>query len=228
MSHCFFRERTASLPHPDFSCATHKKQPQGVRGSSIPFSMRSLARSARFAPMHNLKKSHGHTGTASPSPQNGFTHSRTVEITVPVAEESLLVAMALCMGTIKKIRRQEIKPPPPATESTKLARNTIGHTVRNACMVSSILFFPPAPLQVPAPGSCASLTRLGDCVKSELLCGLLFGKAKHLKHFLLHIVLVNTNASSSDLSAVQGRYKLLHELRPDRCPEAADPRPSAW
>ena len=71
-------------------------------------------------------------GNASPQSTNLFLHRRAVEIAVPVAEDSLLVAMALCIGTpASKYAGREIRPPPPAIESTSPARNTNGHTIRN-------------------------------------------------------------------------------------------------
>ena len=71
-------------------------------------------------------------GSATPQSTNLFLHKRAVEIAVPVAEDNLFVAIALCIGTpASKYAGREIKPPPPAIESTNPARNTNGHTIKN-------------------------------------------------------------------------------------------------
>lgn len=71
---------------------------------------------------------HGSTRIQS---TNLFLHRRTVEINVPVADDSLLVATALCTGTPAKDKQAGDQSSPPATASTNPARNTSGQTIRN-------------------------------------------------------------------------------------------------
>ena len=64
-----------------------------------------------------------------------FFMSRQVETTVPVHEDNLFVAIALCTGTPANIYAgREINPPPPAIASTKPAKNTNGQTIKNVCI----------------------------------------------------------------------------------------------
>ena len=124
----------------------------GSMGINIHFRSLSLAVNARCAPTKEPNSAMEMQGNANPQSTNLFLHRRTVEIAVPVAEDSLLVAIALCMGTpASKYAGREIKPPPPAIESTNPARKTMGHTIKKHEIVSVIFSFLLPPVLPPDP-----------------------------------------------------------------------------
>ena len=139
MKYCFLLVIPSGTTTSRFLSRRTQKATIGRSTTNTVFNISSLIINARFAPI--TEPTNAHTTVPGTKYQSTllFFMSRQVETTVPVHEDNLFVAIALCTGTPANIYAgREINPPPPAIASTNPAKNTNGQTIKNVCIPISL------------------------------------------------------------------------------------------